>query len=87
MRGLGPLGDNKDFHRDSFCCFLIKNKTAVIGFPIIEFAVTSNQALQRTFIMTGILTFAAYERTSSKTLQRTIIVAVIPAQLSIFIMV
>ena len=23
---IGPEGDNKDFHRDSFCSFLIKNK-------------------------------------------------------------
>ena len=23
---IGPEGDNKDFHRDSFCSFLIKNQ-------------------------------------------------------------
>ena len=33
MRWIGPEGDNKDFHRDSFCSFLVKNKkeSAVIG--------------------------------------------------------
>ena len=30
---IGPEGDNKDFHRDSFCSFLIKNqKPPQLGF-------------------------------------------------------
>ena len=35
----GPEGDNREFHRDSFSSFLIKNKkTAVVGISLYNFA-------------------------------------------------
>ena len=48
---IGPEGDNKELHRDSFCSFLIKNqKLSQMGFLIVTVA-TGPAARPRDVIM------------------------------------